>query len=112
MLKNLIGAAAVAVLALGAAVPANADACSGRNHLGGTVVGGVAGGALGSAVTHGSAGGVIGGAVLGGLAGNAIARSADCHRHSAYYYRHHHRYARYYMDRYGHRHYYTAAYVR
>jgi len=107
MLNKLIGAAAVAVLTFGTAVSANADACSGRNHVGGTVIGGVTGGVIGGAVTHGSAGGVIGGAVLGGLAGNAIARSADCHRHS-YRYRNHH-YARYYYDSHGHRHYYRTA---
>ncbi len=102
MLKKILGAAAVATLVLGTAVSANADSCSGRNHVGGTVIGGVTGGLIGGAVTHGNAGGVIGGAVLGGLAGNQIARSADCRRH----YRH----ARYYYDRYGHRHYYRTAY--
>jgi uncharacterized protein YcfJ len=103
MLKKILGAAAVATLALGITVPASADSCSGRNHIGGTVIGGVTGGVIGGAVTHGNAGGVIGGAVLGGLAGNQIARSADCNRH-----RHYAR--RYYYDRYGHRHYYTTAY--
>ena len=102
MFKKILGAAAVATLALGLTVPASADSCSGRNHTGGTVIGGVTGGLIGGAVTHGSAGGVIGGAVLGGLAGNQIARSADCNRH-----RH---YARYYYDRYGHKHYYRTAY--
>ncbi|HEX2594343.1 MAG TPA: glycine zipper domain-containing protein [Rhizomicrobium sp.] len=110
MLKKLIGAAAVAVLTIGTSVAANADACSGRDHVGGTIAGGVVGGVLGGAVTH-SAGGAIGGAVLGGLAGNQIARSNDCnHRYSRHY--RSHRYARtYYYDRYGHKHYYrTAAY--
>jgi hypothetical protein len=113
MFKKMIGVAAVAALTLGTAVSANADGCSGRNHTGGTIVGGVTGGVLGGAITHGSVGGVVGGAVLGGLAGNAIARSADCHRRTSYYYRNGHRYARtYYVDRYGHRHYYAANYTR
>lgn len=111
MLKQIIGAAAVAALTIGTAATASADRCSGHNHIGGTIIGGVAGGALGSAVTHGNAAGVIGGAVLGGMAGNNIARNIDCHRHrSAYYHRHHRHYASYYTDRYGRRHYYDAAY--
>jgi hypothetical protein len=70
----------VAILALctfagtGAAL---ADACSGRDHTGGTVVGAVGGAAIGGAVSHDVGGAVIGG-VLGGLAGNAISRSQDC----------------------------------
>jgi uncharacterized protein YcfJ len=110
MLKNLIGAAAIAALTLGGATSAMADRCSGHDHLAGTIIGGVAGGALGSAVTHGNAGGVIGGAVLGGMAGNNISRNIDCHRHRAYYSRHHRHYASYYTDRYGRRHYYDASY--
>lgn len=97
-------------------VGAFADACSGRSHPEGTILGGVGGGVIGGAVTHGSAGGVIGGAVLGGLAGNAIARDRDCHRYRYYrharYYRHdrdgyydrdgdYHRYSEGYYDRDG-----------
>jgi hypothetical protein len=103
MFRKLLGAAAVAAFAIGTSVSAaSADSCSGHDHVGGTVIGGVTGGVIGGAVTHGSVGGVVGGAVLGGLAGNQIARSSDCHRH-----RH---YARYYYDRYGHKHYYRTAY--
>jgi uncharacterized protein YcfJ len=103
MLNRILGAAAVAAFAIGTSVSANADSCSGHDHVGGTVIGGVTGGVIGGAVTHGSVGGVVGGAVLGGLAGNQIARSSDCHRHR-HYARH------YYYDRYGHKHYYTTAY--
>jgi uncharacterized protein YcfJ len=86
MLNKIVGAASVAALILGAAVSANADACSGHNHVAGTVVGGVTGGVLGGVVTH-SPVGVVGGAVLGGLAGNAIAREGDCYRGRGYYHR-------------------------
>jgi len=55
-----------------------ADECSGRDHTGGTILGGVLGGVLGGAVSHGNAGAVVGGAILGGLAGNAVARDMDC----------------------------------
>jgi len=55
-----------------------ADECSGRDHTGGTILGGVLGGVLGGAVSHGNGGAVVGGAILGGLAGNAIARDMDC----------------------------------
>src|SRR3954463_7420014 len=55
-----------------------ADACSGRDHTGGTILGAIAGGVLGSAASHGNGGAVVGGAILGGLAGNAISRDMDC----------------------------------
>ncbi len=110
MLKTLIGAAAIASFALCTTDAALADACSGHDHVGGTVLGGVTGGVVGGAITHGSPVGVVCGAVVGGLAGNAIARSGDCNRHAHYY--HNHRYASYYTDRYGHRHYYNSAYER
>jgi surface antigen len=55
-----------------------ADACSGRDHTAGTVLGAIAGGVLGSAASHGNGGAVVGGALLGGLAGNAISRDMDC----------------------------------
>ncbi|MBL6853344.1 MAG: hypothetical protein ISS15_07585 [Alphaproteobacteria bacterium] len=97
MLNRTTKFLAAAVIALGAGTTAaSADACSGHNHLAGTALGAVGGGAIGSAVSHGNIGGVLGGAVLGGLAGNAISRDIDCrHRyHSRYYYRHGRRYAR------------------
>jgi surface antigen len=55
-----------------------ADACSGRDHAGGTIAGGVLGGVLGGVISHGSGLGIVGGALLGGLAGNAISRDMDC----------------------------------
>ena len=55
-----------------------ADACSGRDHIGGTILGAIAGGVLGGTVADGNGGAVAGGALLGGLAGNAIARDMDC----------------------------------
>jgi surface antigen len=70
-------AAAFLALGLGSAA-ASADECSGRDHAGGTILGGVLGGVLGGAVSHGNAGAVVGGAILGGLAGNAVARDMDC----------------------------------
>jgi hypothetical protein len=54
-----------------------ADACSGRDHTSGTVLGAVGGAAVGGVATN-NAGGAVLGAVVGGLAGNAIARSQDC----------------------------------
>ena len=67
----------VAILAAGTS-SAFADACSGRDHTGGTILGAIAGGVLGGAVGNGNGGAVIGGALLGGLAGNAIPRDMDC----------------------------------
>ncbi len=93
--------AVVALLALGAGtVAASADDCSGHSHDTGTAVGAVGGGVIGGLATHSVVGGLAGAAV-GGLAGNAIARSDDCN--------HHYRVRResYYVDRHGHRHYYT-----
>jgi hypothetical protein len=54
-----------------------ADACSGRDHTTGTVLGAVGGAAIGGVASN-NAGGAVVGAVVGGLAGNAIARSQDC----------------------------------
>lgn len=73
----LATAATCAALTFGAA-PAFADACSGRDHTGGTILGAIAGGVLGGAVSRGNGGAVVGGALLGGLAGNAISRDMDC----------------------------------
>lgn len=79
MLKKNLMLIAAASLSLGlCATSAFADDCSGRDHTGGTILGGVLGGVLGGAATHGNAGGVIGGALLGGLAGNAVSRDMDC----------------------------------
>lgn len=79
MLKKTLLTCAAAMLAMGLGVSsASADACSGRDHPEGTIIGGVLGGVLGGAATRGNAGGVIGGAILGGLAGNAVARDLDC----------------------------------
>jgi surface antigen len=75
--KTILSAAMLIVLGLGSSA-AFADECSGQDHTGGTIVGGILGGVLGGAVTHGNAGGVIGGALLGGLAGNAVSRDMDC----------------------------------
>ena len=73
----VMAATACAVLAFGSG-NAFADACSGRDHTGGTILGAIAGGVLGGAVSHGNGGAVVGGALLGGLAGNAISRDMDC----------------------------------
>jgi hypothetical protein len=80
--------------------PAWADACSGHSHDTGTALGAVGGGLIGGLASHSVAGGVAG-AVVGGVAGNAIARSDDCSRHRSA------RRTSYYIDRHGHRHYYT-----
>jgi surface antigen len=73
----LVAAATCAALSF-AAAPAFADACSGRDHTGGTILGAIAGGVLGGAVSKGNGVGIVGGALLGGLAGNAISRDMDC----------------------------------
>ena len=80
----VMAATASAVLALGSG-SAFADACSGRDHTGGTLLGAIAGGVLGGAVSHGNGGAVVGGALLGGLAGNAISRDMDCEDRSYAY---------------------------
>src|SRR5579883_3543828 len=77
MKRVLFVMTSLAALALGSS-HALADACSGRDHTGGTILGALAGGVLGGAVSHGNGGAVIGGALLGGLAGNAISRDMDC----------------------------------
>jgi len=73
----LLAVTACAALAFGSGT-AFADACSGRDHTGGTILGALAGGVLGGAVSHGNGGAVVGGALLGGFAGNAISRDMDC----------------------------------
>jgi len=90
-----------ALLAFGVSgVAAYADACSGRNHNTGTILGAVGGGLIGNAITGGGAVGIVGGAVAGGLAGNAIARDIDCDR-GRHYDRHSRNY--YYYDRHNRR---------
>ncbi len=90
-----------ALFALGASgTSAFADACSGRSHATGSILGAVGGGLIGNAITGGGAVGTVGGAVAGGLAGNAIARDIDCNR-GRHYDRRGHRY--YWYDRHGHR---------
>lgn len=100
-MQKTIGLASAAILtAMMSFGAAYADACSGRSHGTGTVLGAIGGGLIGNAMTDGSAAGVIGGAVAGGLAGNAIARDIDCNR-GRHYDRHAHGY--YYYGRHGHR---------
>ncbi|HEY2009704.1 MAG TPA: glycine zipper domain-containing protein [Rhizomicrobium sp.] len=73
--------AAALVLGLGLMITSQAafaDACSERDHTGGTIAGGLLGGVLGGVLTHGNGVGIVGGALLGGLAGNAISRDMDC----------------------------------
>lgn len=90
-----------ALMVFGASATASyADACSGRNHPTGSVLGAVGGGLIGNAITGGGAVGIVGGAVAGGLAGNAIERDLDCKR-GRHYERHSRRY--YWYDRHGHR---------
>jgi len=95
---------ALALLFAGAGTTAvNAD-CQSRKTIG-TVGGAVGGGLIGSAITHGGVIGTLGGAAAGGFVGHRIAGSG-CHRVAYRYHRH------YYIDRFGHRHYYyrTARY--
>jgi len=78
---KLTVSAALVALSLGTLAgtsSAFADACSGRDHTGGTIAGGAIGGILGGVLSNGSGVGIIGGALLGGLAGNAISRDMDC----------------------------------
>jgi Glycine zipper 2TM domain len=99
-MKRVITAAlATGLLALGTA---NAGAtCEGAKTTG-TVLGAVGGGVIGNVITHGSLIGTLAGGAGGGFIGHRLAGNG-CHR-VAYY---HHR--RYWVDRYGHRHYYRVA---
>jgi surface antigen len=79
MLRKTCLTAAAGLLALGlGSTAAMADACSGRDHTGGTIAGGLLGGVLGGVLSHGNGVGIIGGALVGGLAGNAVSRDMDC----------------------------------
>ena len=99
-MKRIITAAlAAGRLGLGTA-GANAT-CEGAKTTG-TVLGAVGGGVIGTVITHGSLIGTLAGGAGGGFIGHRLAGNG-CHR-VAYY---HHR--RYYVDRYGHRHYYRVA---
>jgi hypothetical protein len=90
--------AAVAILFGAGSSAALADACSGHSHDTGTILGGAGGALIGGLASHNATGAVVGG-VGGALAGNAIARAQDC--------KHRTRRTSYYIDREGHRHYYT-----
>lgn len=79
MLKSIAMTLAAALFALGlSGGGALADACSGHDHTGATVLGAVGGGLIGGLATHGNGLGIVGGAILGGLAGNALSRDMDC----------------------------------
>jgi surface antigen len=78
MLKTSTAMAAAFLALTFSAGGAYADACSGRDHTGGTVLGAVGGGLLGGLASHGNGLGIVGGAILGGLAGNALSRDMDC----------------------------------
>ena len=75
--------------------------CEGAKTTG-TVLGAVGGGVIGNVITHGSVIGTLAGGAGGGFIGHRLAGNG-CER-TAYY--HHHRY---WVDRYGHRHYYRVA---
>src|SRR5689334_518666 len=99
-MKSMVTAAiATGLLALGTA-GANAS-CEGAKTTG-TVLGAAGGGVIGNVITHGSLIGTLAGAAGGGFIGHRL--SGNGCRRVAYY---HHR--RYYVDRYGHRHYYRVA---
>ena len=100
-MKRIVMAALAAGCVTFAAASADAS-CQGRKTTG-TVLGAAGGGVLGNVITNGSAVGTVAGVVGGGLVGHEIGRSG-CTRRVAYS---HHR--RYYVDRYGHRHYYRVA---
>jgi hypothetical protein len=95
-ITTLAAAAALLFAGSGAAL---ADACSGHSHDTGTILGGAGGALIGGLASHNATGAVIGG-VGGALAGNAIARDQDCRHRTV-------RRTSYYVDRNGHRHYYT-----
>jgi surface antigen len=78
MSKMLMSAAAAMLFVGLSSTGALADACSGRDHTTGTVLGAAGGGIIGGLASHGNGLGIVGGALLGGLAGNAISRDMDC----------------------------------
>jgi hypothetical protein len=98
-MNQLAKFAAAAILLGAGTTTALADSCSGHSHDTGTALGAVGGGLIGGLASHSVVGGLAG-AVVGGVAGNAIARSDDCNHHAV-------RHTSYYIDRDGHRHYYT-----
>jgi surface antigen len=78
-MSKVLKVTAAALMLVGvSATGALADACSGRDHTTGTVLGAAGGGIIGGLASHGNGLGIIGGALLGGLAGNAISRDMDC----------------------------------
>jgi osmotically inducible lipoprotein OsmB len=100
VMNRIVAAGLVAgLLGLGTA-GANASCESAKTT--GTVLGVAGGGILGNVITHGSVVGTLAGAAGGGFIGHRLSGNG-CHR-VAYY--HHHRY---WVDRYGHRHYYRVA---
>lgn len=101
-MNQIAKAAALTLGLLGLSSAAASADCHARKTTG-TVLGAAGGGVIGNVVTHGSALGTVAGVVGGGIVGHEVARSG-CTRRVAY--RHH---RRYYVDRYGHRHYYHVA---
>ena len=99
MKKSVAAAFAAACLALGAS---GASANCEQAKTTGTVLGAVGGGVIGNVITHGSLIGTLAGGAGGGFIGHRLSGNG-CHRVAFY----HHR--RYYVDRYGHRHYYRTA---
>lgn len=76
-------AGAMAALALGTALPAQARTCKRINKTEGAVIGTVAGGVLGKVIAGGT-GGLLLGAAAGGVAGHEIARTKynrDCRQY-------------------------------
>ena len=99
-MKRIVTAAlAAGVLAIGST---GAGAVCERAKTAGTVLGAAGGGVVGNVITHGSVIGTLAGAAGGGYLGHRFTGNG-CNR-VAYY---HHR--RYYVDRYGRRHYYRVA---
>jgi surface antigen len=103
-------------IALGTSTISAAAACNGDTSTE-TILGAGSGAAVGGLASHSGVGAVVGG-VAGGLIGNSIGRSnnrEDCRREARAYDRDY-RYrdydypdrSRYWVDRYGDRHYYDA----
>jgi len=77
MSKMLMSAAAALLFVGLSSTGALADACSGRDHTTGTVLGAAGGGIIGGLASHGNGLGIVGGALLGGMLGNSIGQSLD-----------------------------------
>lgn len=100
MKKIVTAALASGFLALGTV---GAGAVCERAKTAGTVLGAAGGGLVGNVITHGSVIGTLAGAAGGGYLGHRYTGNGCNH---VAYYRHHHRY---WVDRYGRRHYYRVA---